>query len=201
METKQKELPLYQSHKKVWALKIKGIIFDSELAREDNRDTDGTAFIIPEDENYSKFKVNAEYVCKHQPKAGGYYVRYADGYESWSPALVFEEGNTLVEPVSDNEFKYRKKPVVIEAFQMTEERRASNMDWPGWLHEAWQKDTHETGSLSPGKFPLSCNPDELQITSLEGEMLVNFDDWIIQGVKGELYPCKPDIFAATYEKV
>lgn len=44
-------------------------------------------------------------------------------------------------------------------------------------------------------------PDLLEIVTLEGKHLVSWGDWIIRGVKGELYPCKPDIFAATYEKV
>ena len=45
--------------------------------------------------------------------------------------------------------KFRKKPVVIEAFQMTEDRRASNADWPEWMHRAWQLDPETPGSLYP----------------------------------------------------
>jgi len=91
--------------------------------------------------------------------------------------------------------RYRKKPVVIEAFQMTLEHRQSNRDWPEWLHRAWQLNCDEPGSRFPteGKNTLSIN-------TLEGPLQVSFDDWIIRGVKGELYPCKPDIFAATYEE-
>ena len=95
--------------------------------------------------------------------------------------------------------KYRKKPVVIEAFQMTKERRADNQDWPMWMHQAWQKDFHDNGSLSCVEYPNSDGTDELQIRTLEGVHRVSWGDWIIQGVKGELYPCKPDIFEATYE--
>lgn len=97
--------------------------------------------------------------------------------------------------------KFRKKPVVIEAFQMTRAARDSNEHWPQWLHEAWQKDHSEAGSVFPKEFPDSDGTDELMIVTLEGLHLVSFDDWIIQGVKGELYPCKPDIFEATYEAV
>jgi hypothetical protein len=50
----------------------------------------------PENDRYAKFKVNAEYVNKHKPQAGGYYVLYEGGYKSWSPADVFEAGNTLI---------------------------------------------------------------------------------------------------------
>ena len=93
--------------------------------------------------------------------------------------------------------KFRKKPVVIEAFQMTRERRASNADWPNWLHEAWNKERGEQGALYPEK----PGGDVLAIGTLEGEHRVSWGDWIIQGVNGELYPCKPDIFEKTYEPV
>lgn len=84
--------------------------------------------------------------------------------------------------------KYRKKPVVIDAFQMTEERRWHNDEWPNWLHDAW------TGSLRPNQ-----SNGFLEIKTLEGWLNVSQGDWIIRGVKGELYPCKPDVFKATYE--
>ena len=94
---------------------------------------------------------------------------------------------------------YRKKPVVIQAFQMTKERRSDNKDWPEWLNVAWNKDFSEASAVSCEDFPNSDGTDQLVIRTLEGVMYVNFDDYIIQGVKGELYACKPDIFAATYE--
>jgi hypothetical protein len=94
--------------------------------------------------------------------------------------------------------QFRKKPVVIEAFQLTEETRRDNRDWPEWMNSAWNQSIGEHGSLW-------CKAGEpngpLFITTLEGIMQVNFGDWIIRGVKGELYPCKPDIFEATYEAV
>lgn len=97
--------------------------------------------------------------------------------------------------------KYRKKPVVIEAFQMTKERRESNIDWPEWLHLAWNKNFHEPSAVSCENSPNSDGTDRLVINTLEGQHTVSWGDFIIQGVKGELYPCKPDIFEATYEKV
>ena len=97
--------------------------------------------------------------------------------------------------------KYRKKPVVIEAFQMTRKRRQDNSEWPTWLNEAWQKERNENGALISQDCPDSDGTDPLFIVTLEGLMAIGWDDWIIQGVKGELYPCKPDIFAATYEAV
>jgi len=97
--------------------------------------------------------------------------------------------------------KYRKKPVVIEAFQMTPERREDNADWPVWLHEAWNTEFDTPGSLFPAKNYGLSDGEELGIRTLEGALLVSFGDWIIRGMKGELYPCKPDIFEATYEAV
>ena len=98
------------------------------------------------------------------------------------------------------ELKFRKKPVVIEAFQMTEERRTNNADWPNWLHEAWMLDREAPGSLYPTEEGAGGD-GRLSIGTLEGQHLVSWGDWIIQGVHGELYPCKPDIFAKTYEPV
>ena len=90
------ELPKYQSHKQVWALKIKDIIFDIDLAKESDRETDGSANLIPEEEGYPPRKVNRRYLEKHNPHVGGYYVLYKDGYESFSPAKAFEEGYTKI---------------------------------------------------------------------------------------------------------
>ena len=94
--------------------------------------------------------------------------------------------------------KYRKKPIVIEAFQMTKEKRWDNSDWPNWLNQAWQKEPSE-GALwiddnDPDREKLVCG-------TLEGVHKVDFNDYIIQGVKGEIYPCKENIFELTYEKV
>lgn len=94
--------------------------------------------------------------------------------------------------------KYKKKPIEIEAFQMTEERRMDNSEWPGWLHVAWNKDRDEIGALQRVDMN-DALPDALAIVTLEGRMRVSWGDWIIKGVKGELYPCKPDIFDATYD--
>lgn len=98
-------------------------------------------------------------------------------------------------------YKFRKKPVVIEAFQMTKERRQDNSDWPNWLNRAWQLIPDEVGSVYPENFPTSDGTDRLVINTLGGKCLVSWGDYIIQGVKGELYPCKPQIFLETYEEV
>lgn len=78
--------------------------------------------------------------------------------------------------------KYRKKPVVIDAVQ-----------WSGDILDAEQIVEFGDGD------PIGFKGDTLQIVTLEGVMSASPGDWIIRGVKGELYPCKPDIFAATYD--
>lgn len=87
-----REMPRYKSHKQVWALKIAEIIEPAEP----NNETDGSRIIIPADEGYGAFRVDREYVSKHKPQVGGYFVQYADGYKSWSPAQPFEEGYSRV---------------------------------------------------------------------------------------------------------
>jgi len=78
---------------------------------------------------------------------------------------------------------FRKKPAVIKA-----------MEWKGDNFE-------ELEDFSDGEKIVS-NPDKtLTIETLEGNHTANVGDWIIEGIKGELYPCKPDIFKETYEEV
>ena len=93
MAQTQREMPRYKCHKEVWALKIAGIKRDGE---GENRETDGSAIITPADEGYGPFKVDFEYMRKHKPVVGGYYVVYKDGYKSFSPAEAFEDGYTLI---------------------------------------------------------------------------------------------------------
>ena len=95
---------------------------------------------------------------------------------------------------------FRKKPVVIEAFQLTRATRESNADWPHWLNEAWNGKRNHAGTLQINNFIKDRTKQcDLEVITLEGAHTVTYDDWIIRGVKGELYPCKPDIFAMTYE--
>ncbi len=88
------DLPIYKCHKEVAALKIKSIELDEDQAKIENRDSDGSAMITPENESFEAFRVDAEYVSKHKPVAGGYFVVYKDEYQSFSPAEAFEEGYT-----------------------------------------------------------------------------------------------------------
>lgn len=84
--------------------------------------------------------------------------------------------------------QFRKKPLVIDAWLYTHGSVAK----PAWLGAAI-----DDGRIwyQGGAFPYWT------IETPEGEMRAVIGDWIIRGVKGELYPCKPDIFAATYEPV
>ncbi len=91
--------------------------------------------------------------------------------------------------------KYRKKPVVIEAFQYDGDLIGSDGNYyiPEWAVDAFKEGVmfyEDTGE-----------PMQLFIKTLEGKMLVSVNDFVIQGVNGELYPCKPDIFGKTYEVV
>lgn len=93
--------------------------------------------------------------------------------------------------------KFRKKPLEVEAYQMWQGRRQYESLWPDWLRDAFNKDFQTPGAL----YASTRIGGELCLRTHEGEKLVNWDDWIIQGVQGELYLCKPDHFEATYEPV
>ena len=88
------EMPRYKCHKEVRALKIAEVAIDAE---GEPQETDGSAVITPDNARYAPFRVNREYMAKHRPVAGGYYVVYEDDYQSFSPAEAFEKGYTLIE--------------------------------------------------------------------------------------------------------
>lgn len=87
--------------------------------------------------------------------------------------------------------KYRKKPVVIEAFKWMGGH--DQTEDPEWIVEAIKEG--EVWFIGSGSERVA-----LQIETLEGVMTANRGDYIIRGIQGEIYPCKPDIFEATYEK-
>jgi hypothetical protein len=93
----QREMPRYQCHKKVWALKI------AAIWPKPNPDLTGQtaaasygAIVTPADEGYAPFDVSGEFVMRTRMEVGGYYVIYEDGYTSYSPAKAFEEGYHLI---------------------------------------------------------------------------------------------------------
>lgn len=94
---------------------------------------------------------------------------------------------------------YRKKPVVVEAIQWT----GSNLkeviafkDGPYLFKTRWSVNEEKWQDYQDLILKRG-----LEISTLEGKMLASIGDWIIQGVNGEFYPCKPDIFEKTYEQV
>ena len=86
--------------------------------------------------------------------------------------------------------KVRKKPVVVEAVRYEGE---GNIDGgvPEWVWDAFQD----------GTLAATNGTDPLRVLTLEGPLTVAPGDWLIRGVKGELYPCKPDVFEQTYDVV
>lgn len=81
--TASTQMPRYRCHKEVWALQIKAIDLDFRTL----------SFVDP---LFAPREVSQEYLDKHKPFARGYFVQYADGYESFSPQKAFEEGYTRV---------------------------------------------------------------------------------------------------------
>jgi len=87
--------------------------------------------------------------------------------------------------------KYRKLPVVIEAMQFTNENKDRVFNW-----------VRSFGRTRWGESSFDDNGKPIMIIhTLEGDMIVKLGDWVIKGIKGEFYPCKNDIFLATYEEV
>jgi hypothetical protein len=85
-------MPRYRCHKEVWALKLKEVVDPTKPGEE----SDGSRMLVPEDGRYAAIRVESDYVRKHNPQAGGYFVVYKDGYRSWSPSEAFEDGYTRI---------------------------------------------------------------------------------------------------------
>ena len=87
--------------------------------------------------------------------------------------------------------RYQKRPIIIDAFQLTDEQRRAGGPFPDWALSALGMSTTEK----------IRNSERIYVNTPEGKMYVNAGDYIIRGVKGEVYPCKPDIFEASYDLV
>ena len=85
--------------------------------------------------------------------------------------------------------RFRKKPVEVEDFRWTGD--PDQVEDPVWICDA----------IRAGTVTFVSDPPCMRIATLEGDMKASLGDWIIRGVNGEIYPCKPDIFAKTYEEV
>jgi len=91
--------------------------------------------------------------------------------------------------------KYRKKPIIIEAFKF-------GIDYmPDWFCDARTRNDVITYGKKTCHDPFEDNLSHATIKTLDGDHRADIGDYIIKGVKGELYPCKPDIFAMTYDLV
>ena len=196
----QIEPPRYVCHKKVWALKIHSVTYPAIPA--------GVVILKFFDVMFLDREMPPAFLAKHDPRPGGYLVRYEDGYESFSPEKAFTEGYALMEgsrpehvspePASHpyeyrkkpwpgrTQIEYRKKPIVIEAFQLT-----PFATWPGWA---------KAGDIMTRTKSGSAEISSVKIKTLEGTMTAVPGDWIIRGVQGELYSCKDEIFQASYDK-
>lgn len=86
--------------------------------------------------------------------------------------------------------KFRKKSVEIEARQYLND--ANSYEVLHWINE---------GQLANGKRFATWKNNTLTVPTLEGELIASIGDWIIKGVSGEFYPCKPEIFAVTYDAI
>ena len=93
--------------------------------------------------------------------------------------------------------KYVKKPVEVEAIQLKEDNIIEVFDFLDGANYKETKSAEELQYFSKAMLEQGY----IEIETLEGIMKASFGDYIIKGVKGEFYPCKPDIFQATYEEV
>lgn len=98
--------------------------------------------------------------------------------------------------------KFRKKPVVIDAIAFTGDLEAVETFLAQWHDKNDDRPVWEAQGVWPGVMYTKEGPLQgLRIETLEGDMILRPGDYLIRGVNGEFYPCKPDIFAKTYEPV
>ena len=93
--------------------------------------------------------------------------------------------------------KFRKKPVVIDAIQLTRDNAVKVYEW---VHDCTSIKT-DMDLYRWDDYLSIIERKGMKIPTLEGEMTASMGDYIIKGIQGEFYPCKPDIFEKTYEAV
>ena len=126
--TTSHEMPKYQCHKQVWALKIKTVAVhasgDTAVSDAEFQASDAFqgAHLITVEDGYAPFHVSADWFRKHKPEAGGYYVVYEDGYKSYSPASAFESGYSLIPPASTYQQRVRDAEIVLVIGQLAADR-------------------------------------------------------------------------------
>jgi RyR domain len=145
-----RELPRYKSHKTVQALKI---------ARIETFSHSYGVTLHPADEGYTPFQVSSEFVAKHQPQPGGYFVRYDDGYTSYSPAKAFEEGYTRTVMSESDKQRARIDRIAQVCHEVNraycqalgDNSQPAWADAPAWQHESARMgvDLHLSGDFGP----------------------------------------------------
>lgn len=132
-----------------------------------------------------------ELLIKSYKDSNGYFSQIEE-------ALKRNESDAQLKKKEVSIMKYRKKPIVIEAFKYEGDLMNSDGSYcvPDWAVKAYDSGILFVDAIN-GEEP----PYDLFINTLEGRMLVNVGDYVIQGINGELYPCKPDIFEKTYDIV
>ena len=145
--TASREMPKYQCHKQVWALKIKTVAVhasgDTAVSDAEFQASDAFqgAHLITVEDGYAPFHVSADWFRKHKPEAGGYYVVYEDGYKSYSPASAFESGYSLIPPASTHREELQRELVHGASSQIA---HASAV-----LYPAIERAMSELGTLPP----------------------------------------------------
>lgn len=134
-------------------------------------------------------KINVE-TCKHGFTKTYCNVKNCTFYASWRQYAIsvfnpMETGVAQYNQLRNKLMKWRKKPVIIDAVQWKADKKS------------WDEIVAMGTPWKPGVM----GSETFYIETLEGDHLASKNDWIIKGVKNEYYPCKPDIFEMTYEKV
>ena len=97
--------------------------------------------------------------------------------------------------------RVRKRPIEVEAIRWTGDNTMDVIDWiiaTGILSARWHEEVPAVEPDADGKSR-DADPEHIAINTLEGTMRADLGDWVIRGIQNEHYPCKPDIFQATYE--
>lgn len=95
--------------------------------------------------------------------------------------------------------KYRRIPIVVDAFQMTAWRRMNPDHWPEWVREAFEKPPNKVGSLHYRKIRFPEYLDDLDVTVREGLMPVPVGYWLARTEDGTIYPLSPATFARSFQ--
>ncbi len=99
-------------------------------------------------------------------------------------------------------YKYVSKPKRVEAFQITEETRRDNKDWPNWLNRAWNKERNTPGSIWPENYPNSDGTDKLCVRFIEAmdSYIIGWGDWLVRYKDGEIWPMGDEEFKSKFKK-